>query len=100
MDIPLYIAIDNRVLVQQGLNEQQMTRWCQTLEQCMGQRFTLEGNTYLRDEENLWGIHIVNTPTNVEVILVCQTAFAPPQDLIAMTHDFFQCIATLWKHSI
>lgn len=72
----------------QWLDEQEMPQWCQTLEQPVGRQFTLEGNTYIRNEKNLCGIHIVDMPINVEVILICQTAFEPPQDLITMTHDF------------
>ncbi len=99
-EIPLYIAVDNKVLIQQGITEQQSTQWCQKLDQLDSLRFTVEGNAYARDEENLWGIHIVASPTNADLLLLCQTAFAPPDDLVAMTHDFLQGIATLWMQAI
>lgn len=96
-NIPLYIAFDNQIVVQQGLDQEQVAQWRQGLDSAKGIRFTLEGNHYVRDEENYWGIHIMESPTNVEVILLCHTAFAPPEDLIAMTHDFFQGLGALWK---
>ncbi|MBV7328673.1 response regulator receiver protein [Chloroflexi bacterium TSY] len=99
-DVPLYVAFDDKVLTQHGLEEHQIMHWRQKLDQVEGLRFSLNGNTYLRAEDSLWGIRIVASPNNSEVILLCQTPFAPPEDLVTMTHDFFQGLATLWKHSL
>ncbi|MEM7132280.1 MAG: response regulator receiver protein [Chloroflexota bacterium] len=100
LDIPIYIAIDNKVLIQQGIEEQQAIQWKEKIQQLDSLRFTTEGNLYARDEENLWGIHIVQGVTNAELLLLCRTTFAPPEDLVAMTHDFFQSISALWMHAI
>lgn len=98
-NIPLYIAFDGNVLVQQALSEQQVTQRRQTLDQAAGLHLTLAGNKYIRNDENFWGIHIVAGPANAEVVLLCQTAFAPPEDLITMTHDFLLGLAILWKRT-
>ncbi len=96
-DIPLYVAFDDKVLIQQNMEQKQITRWRQTLDGAKGMRFALNGSQYVRDEENRWGIHIKSSPTNAEVVILCHTAFAPPDDLVVMTHDFYQGLATLWQ---
>ena len=69
------------------LDEQEITQRRQELNQLPGLRFTLDGNTYVHNEENHWGIHIVPTATTAEVVLLCQTAFVPPEQHRAVCHS-------------
>lgn len=96
VDSPLYIAFDKEVLVQQTIDDNLITSWHQDAHTNMI-HFSRTGNRYARNASNLWGIHIMPSALNVEVLVLCQTAFAPPQDLIAMTYEFFKSLATLWK---
>lgn len=98
-DTSLYIAFDDEPLVQQGWDDQQVAQWQKSVGDSTGMRLTLTGNQYVRDAGNCWGIRIVPGPTNAGALLLCQTAFAPPEDLVAMTHDFLQNLAILWKHA-
>ncbi|MEZ4866018.1 MAG: hypothetical protein R3C14_32180 [Caldilineaceae bacterium] len=97
VDIPLYIAFDQRPLVQAKLDAQQAAKWQEEQSQAKVIQFTRSGNLYARDDTNLWGINIVASPTNAEVQLLCRTAFAPPQDLVMMTYEFLKSLATLWQ---
>ncbi|MEZ4735549.1 MAG: hypothetical protein R3E79_51310 [Caldilineaceae bacterium] len=97
VDIPLYIAFDQRPIVQHNLAEQQAEQWQQQRDPAQALQFTQTGNRYVRTDGNLWGIQIVDGPTTVEMLLLCRTAFAPPPDLIVMTYDFLKSLATLWK---
>ena len=98
-DTPLYIAFDDEVLVQNDVEPKQAAHWQAQLAEFEGMRLTLEGNQYVRDAENWWAIQIVAGPTNAGVLLLCHTAFEPPEDLVTMTHDFLQNLATLWQQA-
>lgn len=96
-DIPLYIAFEQQPFIQHKLDTKQADRWQNHSDQSDDMHLTRTGNLYRRDDTNVWGIRIVSGPTTVDVLLLCCTAFAPPQDLIVMTYEFLKSLSILWK---
>lgn len=94
---PLYIAFDRHEMVRRGVTEDDVITWRETLQADRGMRLSVEGSKYVSDGQQRWGIHVVGGHANAEVLLLCETRFVPPDDLILMTHGFLHGLATLWK---
>lgn len=101
-DAPLYIGFDNRIVIQNNMDEGQLARLRTKFDQQAGLQFNVDGDKYvcISNDEQYWGIRIMPGPNTVDVTLLCRTAFEPPGDLVAMNYDFFRVLATLWKHAI
>ena len=82
-----------------GWDEQEATALRNRLKQDAGISLDSAGDKYVRDEHNNQLVHIAAQPPRAEVNFLYRTAFAPPDDIIAMFHRSIKSLSTAWTQA-